>query len=89
MSVRFRTSAAADRPGVVDLRVARRVRHAPVAHWFCPVCDLLAGDFSPTECAYLANVHDQIQHGSRPTAEVVAGAAGPTPSTATDLGIGA
>jgi hypothetical protein len=83
----FRAAASARHRDVVDLASAREARQPSAAHWSCPVCDLVAGGFTPTECAYLAAVHDQLQHGSRPTARV---ALGPAPAAeATGLGIGA
>jgi hypothetical protein len=80
MSIRFGPIARPRRPDVVDLTTARQSRQPSSAHWFCPVCDLVAGDFTPTECSYLATVHDQVQHGSRPTASVVLGPAAPVPA---------
>ena len=77
---------------VVDLTSARQARHPQSASWFCPACDLVAEGFAPTECAYLAAVHDQVQHGSRQTARVMLGSASPVPPTTdltADLGIGA
>jgi hypothetical protein len=84
MSIRFGPIARPRRPDVVDLTTARQARQPSSAHWFCPVCDLVAGDFTPTECSYLATVHDQVQHGSRPTASVVPGPARPVPAQALD-----
>jgi hypothetical protein len=78
---------------VVDLTSARQARHPQTASWFCPTCDLVAEGFAPTECAFLAAVHDQVQHGSRPTAHVVVWNAAPVPpptrSLEAGLGIGA
>ena len=75
---------------VVDLTTARQARQPQSAEWFCPACDLVATGFTPTECAYLAAIHDQVQHRSRQTARVVVGAAPVTPGTdVADLGIGA
>jgi hypothetical protein len=78
---------------VVDLTSARQARHPQTASWFCPTCDLVAEGFGPTECAYLATIHDQLQHGSRPTAHVVVSNAAPVPpptrSLDAGLGIGA
>ena len=62
-------------PDVVDLSSARQARQSPSAAWVCAVCDLVAEGFLPSECAYLAAVHDQVQHGSRQTARIVLGAA--------------
>ena len=73
---------------IVDLASARQARQPAAAHWSCSVCDLVAGGFTPTECAYLADVHDRLQHGSRPTARVIAGPAPAAEATAS-LGIGA
>ena len=84
----FRAAASARLRDVVDLTSARQARQSSAAHWTCPVCDLVADGFTPTECAYLADVHDQLQHGSRPTARVVAGPAPAAEATA-GLGIGA
>ena len=84
----FRTKASSRLRDVVDLTSARQARQPSAAHWSCPVCDLVADGFTPTECAYLAAVHDQLQHGSCPTARVVAGPA-PALAAAADLGIGA
>jgi hypothetical protein len=84
----FRAVASARLRDVVDLASARQERQASAAHWSCPVCDLVAGGFTPTECAYLAAVHDQLQHGSRPTARVVLSPA-PAEAASADLGIGA
>jgi len=61
-------SASSD---VVDLSSARQARQPQSAAWVCPECDLVAEDFAPTECAYLAAVHDQLRHGSRQTARIV------------------
>lgn len=83
----FRAVASARLRDVVDLASARQARQPGAAHWTCTVCDLVADGFSPTECAYLADVHDQLQHGSRPTARVVLRPA-PAPQAA-GLGIGA
>jgi hypothetical protein len=82
----FRAAASARLRDVVDLASARQARQA--AHWTCPVCDLVADGFTPTECAYLADVHDRLQHGSRPTARVVLRPA-PAVEAAAGLGIGA
>ena len=79
-------------PEVVDLTSARHARQAQTASWFCPSCDLVAEGFTPTECAYLAAVHDQVQHGSRRTAVVHPSGATPVPpptSLESGLGIGA
>lgn len=65
-------------PDVVDLKAERQVRRpsasvlpaAPCAGWVCPVCELSSTGFTPTEAAYLARVHDQLLHGSSPTAHV-------------------
>lgn len=65
---------------VVDLSFARQTRQS--AAWVCPDCDLVAARFTPTECAYLAAVHDQVQHGSRKTAQVVVGISGRVDLTA-------
>jgi len=81
--------AALDRsPEVVDLKSAREARHPQFANWFCPTCDLVADGFTPTECAYLAAVHDQVQHGSSRTALVRLGAATPVPPATPDLDAG-
>src|SRR4051812_4881952 len=85
------------RPDVVDLKSAREARQVSSAHWVCPMCDLVAAGFTPTECAYLAAVHDQVQHGSRQTARIVLGTptAPASPASAVseaataDFGIGA
>jgi hypothetical protein len=96
MSTSFTTSApsasATAASDVVDLSSARQARQSQTAAWVCPVCDLVAEGFLPTECAYLAAVHDQVQHGSRQTARIVLGAA-PRPGadidpSAPDLGTG-
>jgi hypothetical protein len=81
----------ANSPDVVDLTSARQARQPQSAEWFCPACDLVATGFTPTECAYLAAVHDQVQHRSRQTARVVVGAAAlpPGEGVGADLGIGA
>ena len=88
----------ADRfPDVVDLKSARDARQPQSAHWVCPACDLVADGFTPTECAFLAAVHDQVQHGSRQTAQIVQGSAprpgadidAAAPDLGTGLGIGA
>ena len=79
-------------PEVVDLSSARHTRHTQTASWFCPSCDLVAEGFTPTECAYLAAVHDQVQHGSRRTAVLRPGGTTPAPPPAelsAGLGIGA
>jgi hypothetical protein len=87
------TGSPADRsPDVVDIKSARQARNPQMASWFCATCDLVAEGFTPTECAYLATVHDQVQHGSRQTAMVMLGSASPVPPTTdldTGLGIGA
>jgi hypothetical protein len=74
-------------PEVVDLSTARHARQARTASWFCPSCDLVAEGFTPTECAYLAAVHDQVQHGSRRTTIVYPGAAIPVPPTNLESGL--
>jgi hypothetical protein len=87
-------SASSD---VVDLSSARQARQSPSAAWVCSVCDLVAERFLPSECAYLAAVHDQVQHGSRQTARIVLDAAprpgadvdASAPDLGTGLGIGA
>lgn len=77
-------------PEVVDLSSARHARQAQTASWFCPSCDLVAEGFTPTECAYLAAVHDQVQHGARRTAVLRPGGATPPPEELdAGLGIGA
>src|SRR4051812_28750007 len=88
------SAAAFDRPpDRGDLKSAREARQPQSASWFCPACDLVAEDFMPTECTYLAAVHDQVQHGSSPTARIVLGSATPLPPATPDLdpglGIGA
>jgi hypothetical protein len=69
-------SASSD---VVDLTTARQARQSANAAWFCPTCDLVAEGFSAGECAYLAAVHDQIQHGSRQSALVMLAGVTPVP----------
>ena len=79
-------------PEVVDLASARHARQTQTASWFCPSCDLTAEGFTPTECAYLAAVHDQVQHNSRTTAQLRPTGATPAPPTEdleAGLGIGA
>jgi hypothetical protein len=92
MSTSLAASVESASSDVVDLSSARQARQSPSAAWICPVCDLVAEGFLPSECAYLAAVHDQVQHGSRQTAQIVQGSA-PRPgadidTAAPDLGTG-
>src|SRR5687767_10451123 len=97
MSTSLAASVGSASSDVVDLSSARQARQSPSAAWVCPVCDLVAEGFLPSECAYLAAVHDQVQHGSRQTAQIVQGAAprpgadidASAPDLGTGLGIGA
>jgi hypothetical protein len=97
MSTSFTTSVRSASPDVVDLSSARQARQSQTAAWVCPDCDLVAEGFLPTECAYLAAVHDQVRHGSRQTARIVLDAAprpgvdvdASAPDLGTGLGIGA
>jgi hypothetical protein len=85
----FRAAASARLRDVVDLTSARQARQAVRGALDLPgLRPRGPGGFTPTECAYLADVHDQLQHGSRPTARVVLGPA-PAAGATADLGIGA
>jgi len=92
MSTSLVPSARSASSDVVDLSSARQARQAQSAAWVCPDCDLVADDFAPSECAYLAAVHDQLRHGSRQTARIVLGSASrpavDVDATAPDLGTG-
>lgn len=82
------TSSDAPAADVVDITAARHARETRSADWYCSACDLVAEGFTPTECAYLAAVHDQVQHGSRPTARVIAANATPVPPADVEAGFG-
>ncbi|MFN8074580.1 MAG: hypothetical protein U0Q15_04050 [Kineosporiaceae bacterium] len=73
-------STATDRPTHLAVVPEPAELLAPTHYLVCDDCDLRSGPMAAAEGAFLARIHDQLQHRGQPTAHVDAAADKPAPT---------